>query len=265
MYKYFSLFKTHLALALEYRSYLVGILISDLISFSSIFVLWLSVFRDQSNVGGLTFSDTVLYYLLVPLVGFFTQVNMAESVASEIRYGNLSTHLLKPQRIWFQYIVRWVAAKVNALIIIAPLYAIVLIAIKYVFQSQYLTITLLIVALCIAAFAFLFSILTDLFFAWMAFWLDDIWWFKHFKLIVFGILAGASFPFEFLPNALRIIVEILPFKFMYYIPIQYLIGNRSISMLVIDFIQLGLWSLVVYLAARILWDRGINKYESYGN
>lgn len=52
---------------------------------------------------------------------------------------------------------------------------------------------------------------------------------------------------------------------MYYIPIQYLIGNRSISMLVIDFIQLGLWSLVVYLAARILWDRGINKYESYGN
>ena len=265
MHKYFALFKTNLALAIEYRSNLIGIIVTDLVGFASIAVLWLSVFRTQSTLGGLTMSDTVLYYLFVPLIGFITQVNMAENVASEIRKGILSTHLLKPQNIWLQYIVKWVAAKVNALIVITPVYILVFLVVGAVYPTHKFSFTLIGVAVIIGLLAFVLSILMDLFFAWTGFWLDDIWWFRHFKYIIFGVLGGASFPFEFLPHFLRTVVDILPLKFMYYVPIQYLLGNRPLSMIPIDLLNIALWGGLIFACAQILWMKGITKYEAYGN
>ncbi|HET8670371.1 MAG TPA: ABC-2 family transporter protein [Candidatus Saccharimonadales bacterium] len=264
MKKYTSLFATNFASAIEYRANLFSILLLEAISVSSVLILWVAVYRSQDSVAGYNFNDAITYYLMVPIVGFVTQVVLSDKLASEIRTGFFSNYLLKPLRFWQAAFMSVLATKVNYLILVSPVIAAVLI---YVISKGLIHITpiALLSALLIALLAFVFHFALDLAISFAAFWLDDVWAFTHIKNITFSILGGLSFPLDFVTGPLKALFTFLPFQYLYYVPIMYLLGKRSgFDMLLSDILHLLAWTVVVAFLAAILWRLGLRKYGAYG-
>jgi ABC-2 type transport system permease protein len=262
--KYWSLFSNYFISDLEYRANLIGGIIVELISTFGILFLWLSVFRTNNLVGGYTLNQALLYYLLVPTVGVFTQVYISNNLPYEIRLGQFSRYLLKPYNIWISAFVSTIASKINQILMIMPVIVSIVVVFSLITRSFIFNLNSLIVALVVIFFAIILHFFLDLTITWTAFWFDDVWSFQHLKLILFSVLGGVSFPFDFLPMSWRSIFNFLPFKFFYYIPTSYLTGKRELTHLFPDIITIIIWSLIFLCFAIYFWKRGIKKYGAYG-
>lgn len=264
MKKYSSLFATYFASAITYRANLFSTLILEAISVSSVLVLWLAVYRTQSHVAGYDFSAAITYYLVIPVIGFITQVTLSDQLSREIRSGFFSNYLLKPLRFWQASFTGVLATKLNYLLLVSPIILSVLI---YLDVSGLVTLTpsAVLSALVMAMLAFVFHFVLDLAISFGAFWLDDVWAFMHVKNILFSILGGLSFPLDFVSGPLKAVFGFLPFQYLYYIPIMYLLGKRSgIDMLLTDITKLLAWTAVAVVLAAVLWRLGLRKYGAYG-
>ncbi|MBD3365979.1 hypothetical protein GF360_01400 [candidate division WWE3 bacterium] len=265
MRKYLSLFKSHLSVSLDYRADLIGTFILELLSVGSAIILWFAIYRTNEDVGGYSLEEVVLYYVLVPFVGFLTSVDVSRKLAQSVRNGSLSNQLLKPYKIWLDALMEALSKKVVYLSISLPLYVLFLfLGINARVLSPYiLSIQSLLLGFSFIVLAFLLHFFLDLFVSWLAFWFSDIWSFKHFKRIVFAMLGGVSFPFDLLPANVRAFFELLPFKYFYFTPISYLLGKGTNVLK--DILLLLFWFLVFVLLTNLIWRRGIKKYEAYGN
>lgn len=265
MKKYLGLFKNFFASAIEYRAYLIGLMILELISLGSTVILWFAVYSSNNEVGGYNFNDAILYYLAVPFIGSITQVFISDKLSKEIRQGILSNYLLKPYRVWLGAFVDVIANKINYLMLILPIYVGVVLF-YFAKTGQGFNINNLLTGVLVALAAFLMHFVLDLMITWLSFWTHDIWCFVHVKNIIFSIFGGVSFPFDFLSAGLRSVFEFLPFKYLFYIPISYMLGKRAgIEVLLRDLGGMLAWTLLFILIGAFLWEKGLKKYESFGN
>jgi len=262
--KYLGLFKNHLASAVEYRSNLIGTLIVEIIALGNIIILWVAIFRTNTQVGSYTFPEAILYYLLVPLTGFFTQVYVSDTLSWQIRNGSISSQLIKPYKIWLSVFTDVIAQKLVYLTIALPIY---LAAIYFIYPQglDLFEFGNVLIFLAIVTCSFVLHFFMDLSITWLAFWLDDVWAFRHIKQIFFKIMGGVGFPFDLLPSFWQLIFNRLPFKFFYYVPISYLLKRRSIDFLPYDLLQILLWMVLFIIIGSFLWKKGLKKYGAYGN
>ncbi len=264
MKKYISLFASHFSVALEYRSNLLGMFTLELVSISSMVILWIAVYRTQEDVAGYSFYQAIIYFVLIPLVGFITQVDISEKLAKEIRMGTFSNYLLKPYTFWVAAFMEALAGKITYLIVTFSLTALVL---GFLYVKGYLLFAsgLLFSALFIAILAFLLHFILDLCIAFWAFWTDNVWAFKHTKIILFGIVGGASFPLDFLPEGLGAVARLLPFQYFYYVPVTYVLGKSGgTEKLISDGSHIILWMITLALLCFLAWRAGLRRYDAYG-
>lgn len=265
MKKYLRLFASSFSVALEYRSNLIGVFALELISISSMVILWTAVYRTQHDVAGYTFYEAVVYYVLIALVAFVTHVDISEKLSKEIRAGTFSNYLLKPYTFWVAAFMEALANKINYLVLVFPLATAIFI---FLFAKGYLFFSLgrLLAGLLIAALAFLLHFILDLLIALWAFWTDNVWAFKHVKIILFGILGGASFPLDFLSERLGSIARFLPFQYFYYVPVNYLLGkNGGMEKTFADSSHIILWMVSLAFFCFFAWRAGLKRYDAYGS
>ena len=265
MKKYLALLKTYLGTIFTYRANIIGTILLELISIGNIFILWAAVFRTHEEVHGITFQDTIAYYILVPLVGTITNVTISDFRSKEIRTGELSRHLIKPYHLWTASFVEAVAQKVVVILLVLPIYSAILISIEHSTDHSLFELSQIIETAIILIAAFMLHFFIDLAISWLAFWVSDIWSFSHFKIILFSVLGGLSFPFTLLSDPVRNILEKLPFQYFYYVPIQYITNKEPCSHLTDDVKSILLWVILFTFIAFLLWKQGLKKYAAYGN
>ncbi|MFE5323998.1 ABC transporter permease [Paenibacillus sp. NPDC056579] len=84
------------------------------------------------------------------------------------------------------------------------------------------------------------------------------------KRAIVDIFAGTLIPFEFFPEALRRVLELLPFQSMAYIPLSIYTGRLSgIHMLTALLEQLG-WAAVMIIISRLLWMKAAKRLSING-
>ncbi len=266
MKKYIQIFKNHFQSYLEYRANLIGTVVLEFITLSSTVFLWFAIFQQEDNIKGYTFKDNLLYFLLISAVGFAVQVYASDQLAKDIRYGNLSNFLVKPYNIWISTFTESMAKKAVTLALIAPIYILAFSIYSYVFGLDLINGINTIVFLILTIAGFLLHFTLDMIIALTAFWITDIWSFKHLKRIAFSILGGISLPMEFLSGTIKSIFNFLPFKFFYYIPVSYILNKRSgIDDIKSDIQSLIVWTISFSTLCILLWKKGLKKYESFGN
>lgn len=237
----------------------------ELIGISGTLILFSSIYSSGGSIAGFNFKQTLLYYLLIPLAGFITMVGVSNELPDEIKNGKFSKYLVKPLNIWFYCFASAISSKVNLLLFSTPFYLIALTIYFQISKADLFSIDRVLLFIFMALLAFIMHFFLDMVVTWMAFWVDDVWSFRHFKLILFTFFGGVSFPLSFLPVMWRQIVDVLPFKYFYYVPVTYLIGKEQVNNLYFDILQIFLWSTIFLLIGLLLWRKGIKKYESYGN
>lgn len=264
MKKYFAIFRIFALSKLEYRFELISVVINEVVGIAGVMILWNTVFKSTPVLGGLNQNQTVLYYLLIPLISIATSVDFSDKLGDEIRDGHFSKYLLRPYRLDLSFFSEAVAQKIHTLILIMPIYlAGVLIYVNVTHQTFQIGNFLL--SVLFAILGFFLHYLLDLNLSWLAFWVNDVWAFVHLKNFTFSIFGGSSFPLNFLSGFLRKIFDVLPFKFLFYIPAAYLMGIRPADNLIWDFLGITAWMLILAVSGKLLYQKGIKYYEAYGN
>lgn len=251
---------------LEYRSNVVGLILMELLGLGSVLFIFGDAFRNQETIAGYSRSDLLNYYLFMPVIGFMTQVKLSDALGYQIKDGKISHLLLKPLYMSGWHLMKILGSKLVLLSICLPLYAIILwFASSTGIDMPLLSLQGILGTLLVVIGAFALHYCLEYMISGLAFFMDDVWALEHFKNIVIGVLGGLSFPLAFLPGAWQVVFEILPFKFLYYTPLLYVIGKRDIQSIAGDLLGLGFWMIVFVGLAKLVWSLGLRKYGAYGN
>ena len=88
----------------------------------------------------------------------------------------------------------------------------------------------------------------------ISFYTESVWGISTLKDCIISLLAGGMIPIAFFPDALRKVVECLPFQAMYNLPLQILI-NKDYA--VGDYLNLLLlqlfWIAVLLIISRVFY------------
>lgn len=251
--------------SLAYRAGIISNILYEGIAAAAIMILWVAIFRDQSKIGPYNFQTLLIYFLFMPFVGGLTSASLSEWFGDNIRTGFFSNQLIKPYKIWITAFMREFAFKIQYVFAIGPIYVFIAIGMLMYFNSLVFSLTGVIFALLFSLLGFIFHIIFDMSLTWLAFWTTEIWWFKHLKKILFSVFGGRRFPIDFFSGNLLFVAEIMPFKFIYFVPLSYFLGIRKPQMFFNDCVNIIFWSLFFGLLGIFLWKKGLKKYEAYGN
>ena len=93
----------------------------------------------------------------------------------------------------------------------------------------------------------------------LAFWFVEIFPFMLFKYSLFTFFAGGIVPIDFFPDALKPLVDFLPFKHMLYSPTIIIMGRASLTDIHSILLTQFMWLLIMSGIGKIMWNAGRNK------
>ncbi|EJR83382.1 ABC transporter permease [Bacillus cereus] len=246
----------------QYRMNVVLYMIFGLIPLVALILLWHSLFETQSNIHGYTLEMMITYVIIAKLIELLLIPEMHWSINDEIQSGELSKYLIKP----FSYFGYWFSHNLGNKIIHLVMSVIPIIPIIFLNRDYFLLPTLK------YTFLFILSIVGALILYYMIYYLISLFSFYFVEIssffftvdIVLELLSGSLIPLEFLPAPLNTITQFLPFSYLIHFPVNVYLGNLSSAEIVNGLISQVIWSLVFYVLIRVLWKKGLNKYESVG-
>jgi ABC-2 type transport system permease protein len=227
--------------------------------------LWRTVYRGQGGtVAGYSLAGMTSYYLLVTIVDTLTAVNEDDwQIAADIKDGNISQFLLKP----IDYLAYRLCLFFSGKIIFTA--ASLLPVGVFVFcLRRYLVAPPGAAALAGALFSTALTGLLQFFMSYtlalMAFWLLEV---STLIFIIFAfeyIAGGHLFPLNILPPGIEQALNLTPFPYLLFFPVSVYLGQARGAALWRGLCVQAAWTLIFYVLARAVWNRGIRKYCAVG-
>jgi ABC-2 type transport system permease protein len=79
-----------------------------------------------------------------------------------------------------------------------------------------------------------------------------------------NFFSGAYFTLALLPASILKVAMFMPFAYTFYVPTQIYLGKMSISEGWSGLLVSIVWLFVLYVIIKIIWKRGLKKYDSVG-
>jgi ABC-2 type transport system permease protein len=227
--------------------------------------LWQAVFATRgSAIEGYDYSAMIFYFLLSVFVDqLITPTEDEWQIAAEIRDGKISAYLTKPMN----FLGYRVALYLSYRLLYMAIVFVPIVVLGWVFRENLRfpehAITWLAFATATAlAAALQFLICYCL--AMIAFWVLEI---STIVFILYSFeyfLSGHVFPLDIMPPWLRPFIHWSPFTYELFFPIQVCMERVTGRALAEGLCIQAAWVLVAYGGARLLWHRGVRKYQAVG-
>jgi ABC-2 type transport system permease protein len=101
-------------------------------------------------------------------------------------------------------------------------------------------------------------------FSIIAFWMDQTWGPRFVIRTIMEITAGVIIPLSFFPGIWKTILDILPFKYLVYVPMQIYLGKMALEEIGWQMFGAIVWLLIFIFIARWEWKRGLKHYSAVG-
>jgi ABC-2 type transport system permease protein len=266
MKKYWALVKTQFTSAAVKKADFFGLIIVNSVQILAAVILWIAIYKPDQSINGYSLQDTIMYYIFILLITYVTSTSTTDYVAKNIKSGTLSEWLLKPRSIFLSELARVFGEQSFRVLVLVPLYLVIGLIIRLVTTSVSITLESIILCALFAFIGFAVNCMLEYVIALLAFWIDEVWSLKHFKEIVTDILGGKRLPLAFFPPFMSVINNVLPFKFVYFIPLEYLMGKRFLhTTFTSDIILAVAWIAMFVIISKLLYKFGIKRYGAYGN
>lgn len=223
--------------------------------------LWNAVAADGA-VAGFGQVEFARYFAATLVVRQLTGAWILWQLNYEIRTGRLSPLLLRPVNpLWYEG-ATMLAAMPFRMVILAPLLGALL-----WWRPELLAIpsaaafALFLVSVFLA---WVLSFLVQALFGMIAFWLDQSQGLYGVWFATWSLLSGYVAPMDVLPDAIRPVVDWLPFRGMLAVPVELLGGFLTWREALPEIgVQLG-WVVALTALAVFTWRRGLRRYGAYG-
>lgn len=180
----------------------------------------------------------------------------------QIRSGGLSPMLLKPLHPILFFAAENVGDKPIRVAVLVPLVVGILLwrpGVSYPLEPALLP------ALALSLlFAWGLNFAVQVCFGCLAFHLDQSAGLFKLWFGVYALGSGYMFPLALLPDWVRVICELLPFRAMLAFPVEVATGLARGPALTQGLLLQAAWLAAWALLARVLWRSGIRRYEAFG-
>ncbi|MBD3279545.1 MAG: hypothetical protein GF390_02430 [Candidatus Pacebacteria bacterium] len=262
--KYWALFRQNLINSVQWRAELIVWVLLYIIPTLILMLIWTQILTPGKSLHGFDQSQILTYYWLTLVVRSATGVYFEGWRIREIREGKIDYHLTKPISFFKQVVFVDLGGKFFYLGLSLPAFGLLLLVSQWWFDFQLVNPSLLslisFLGLLFMGYwlEFLLSYITVLF----TFWFTGAEGLQHFKWIMISVFSGAFIPIPFLPTWLKNLAQLLPFKYLYMIPITVIQGTYQLTWLDLAYLSGSLIGLS--LITQLIWKYAMYQYTSAG-
>jgi len=213
------------------------------------------------TIGGMTQGEFAAYYLILVVVNQLTYAQTNWTVGDEIRYGNLSTWLLRPMAPIFNVLSTELAGKVVYMTFTIPAALLLALLLKPEFTLTWQNGVLFVPGLI---FAWALRFFWGYWLALLAFWAARADGLLALQDSLIFLLGGQVAPTRLLPPLIQMLSTILPFRYMAAFPVEVLTGQLTQFEIVTGFIFQVSWMLVAIGLYALMWRNGLRRYSAVG-
>lgn len=247
--------------AFAYRASAIAGVLTTILSLFLLRKVWTAVYGGQSSVDGLSLDALIVYLTLANLQAFAVAPLLTFLIPLRVRDGSVFFDLVRPRSYLRQMAELQVGNTAGRLLILLP-------AIPVAFLIGSIGAP----ATWWAGFAYAFSltlgyaigVMLALMVAMTAFWALEASGFGMFYRLVSQFFAGTMVPLMFFPEPLRAVADLLPFRFLAYVPAAIYVGAISGPELAEALVSQVAWALALCGLVWLLWWRAHRRVVVQG-
>lgn len=263
MNTYWVAYQIALQETLQRRSTLIMDRLGGFAVVISLYAFWTALIGDKTTFLGYTRGEMLTYVLALNVLRSFVFTGRGWQLVGEISSGKISSYLIRPLHYYGYALALDMAQKtvhVAASFLEVGLLA-VLVQGELFLPRDPMTWLLFAAAVVLSSLIFFFL---EFMISSLAFWTSEsggpLFCFELFLQFA----AGAFFPLDVLPMALRRFLEMTPFPYMVYFPVRIFLEKvppaEALRLLGME----ALWLAAVFTAAMTVWKRGVRSYSAEG-
>ncbi len=262
--KSLAIIKAEMQRQLTYRVDFFFFRLANIFSILVLIVIWTLVFQDKEAVSGYTYDEMITYVTIGWLILFITSnYGLEHGVSRHIYEGTLSNFLLKPID-YIKYLIIYSIGRSSLAFtsgVLIALAAIFIMIDHIIIIDSWINFSIVVVMVILGYFI---NVFTSILIGMLAFWTTFINGPRYSIRTLIGFLKGTLFPLNILPVFFYKITLFFPFAYVYFIPLQLYLGKISttdgLKALGVEIV----WLALLYGLIRILWKKGLRKYEGVG-
>ena len=259
--KYVRTFLLGIQVEFLLRINIFGWFLQGLIPSLLLIFVWFVILGDRPSINGFTKGDFAVYYLFITVGWYIVGGTFGITTGNKIKDGMINTTLLKPYNVVLGQGIEEQAWKVLSLCLSLPVVVLILFLLRNTIHIR-LSLEqtgLLIVSLLLGAINFaLLEGISGI----TAFWVTEMSPVYHLKSVLLSLFGGCLVPLALMSHPIRLLADILPFKYMFYVPVSILLSKTSRPGA--DIAIQAFYIILLFGVYKIIWQRGIKKYEAVG-
>ena len=254
-----GLVRVSMQVALRYRGRMVLWVLSGFFPLL-LMAVWLTVVAEAGPPAGWSTGDFLAYFAAAAVVGHVTGTHIVWEWDQDLRSGDLSFKLLLPVHPFFQYAASDLGHRVVMAAGVVPLWILAawaLPALSYDAGAGRLILTAAAILL-----AWALSAVMGLTVGLLGFWSTQttniwmLWWGLG------SLVSGWVAPLELMPDWLRSVAMVLPFRSTLGFPAELVCGRLAASEIALGF-AIGLaWTAAFGVLYAICWRRGVRRFQA---
>lgn len=244
-----------------YKASTFIMMVSVLLSFGVLFYFWSSIYRQGNQIGSYTFNEMITYYIFISIFELIFITSTAWSIGEEIKTGQLNNIILRPIDYLGYKFSQNVGVILYRIIFLLPVVVTVLFLMQSFISKPQMEFGYLIFFI-LATLATLLTFLIYYLVGMLSFWLVDNSGFYFASFVVISFMQGQWMPLDLLPGWFAVIGNYLPFKYLFFVPVAFVSGrlNFEYHMVLVPIF----WCIVLFFINKVLYGKGVKKYEGYG-
>ena len=252
---YLDAFRLGLMEALAYPSQIWTRLVMVPLAVAFQYAVYAAVFSSgEQRIGGLTLLEITGYVALVQTLRTLFANNISLFIGEAIRTGQIATYLLRPVA-FPAFALAYIGGRGASQVLTVGLPTLATFAAIGALPAPAST-AHFVAFLALSLSGFLLYNLVFTLAGLLGFYVEfsgEIGWSVE---LVMMLLGGATVPLTLFPEALQRVLLVLPFRHIYFVPIEAWLGKIPASGLLPAFLYTLGWAAVLTLAVAVVYDRG---------
>jgi ABC-2 type transport system permease protein len=264
MKKYWKTISNEFQRQLNLRFFILSFVVGNFFDLLAQIVIWSAAFKFISEVNGYDYRTMLTYVIFGWIFRYLTtNYEYDRIIQKDIHLGRLSNFMVKPIN-YIRYIMaNAIGRNIFAfmVVIVMSLIWIIFFGHVFVFQNSAIIIPIL---LAYFVLAYLIKFYLSILAGFIGFWTVEVTGISYSINIIIKFLSGAYFPIDLLGSQITSIFYFFPFVYTFFIPAQIFVGKIGIAESFNGIAVMLIWILALHAIVKIIWTKGLKKYESAG-
>ena len=273
---YIEYFKIGFKKSVEYKSYLIGALITPLFMGIFFYFIWSYIFEvkyaaavktgdfvgefSAFTIGTFTFDQMLVYLIIGLLINATRSQDVSDKISETIKSGDIAIYLCRP----VSFVKSLLADGIGTKVINFFVFIILLVVMTNLIGLPYPTGNIMGIFLVYAVLMILFDIMLYVIIGGLSFWFIEIWGIRASIEQILWILSGRVLPLTLFPLWMQSFLAFTPFLYLEFTFASLYLGKLTVFEALKAMGIFVIWIFLMFLLMRYLYRKGFGKLEAFG-